>query len=361
MDAELRVLAHEARGGGLPARVGINLRVEHEHLDVHAAGQHAAQALETDVEHRAVAADDPELFVVPAHLIPARADAHGVGGRVLEKRIRPRYEIRIVGIRRGINRRATGRVDDADVFLAINKTCRREHHAQRCAFAASHARSRAADIQQRTLGQHHVREQLLVDELLGRLGHLRVEVPRALIAFQRAVIFLQHRERAVITAGVHALGAALALGRVNEDAEVTRLVALLFIDVPELGRLAKLLAIMLALGFVGNLGEFRFELRLGDDLAEDGGVRALDDARHAGDAILAVEQRNLRRDVGKIAQDARAGGDERAQRAEVGGQFQFGAAVVVRADDAAVEIRDVQDVVGNGYLVDAVGRGDGGG
>src|SRR6187200_2759012 len=107
-----------------------------------------------------------------------------------------------------------------------------------------------------------------------------------------------------------ALGAAFALGRVNEDAEVTRLVALLFIDVPELGRLAELLAIMLALGFVGDFGEFLIQLRFGNDLAEDGGVRTLDDARHAGDAILAVEQRNLRRDVGEVAQDARAGGNE---------------------------------------------------
>ena len=40
----------------------------------------------------------------------------------------------------------------------------------------------------------------------------------------------------------------------------------------------------------------------------------------AGDAILAVEQRNLGRDVEKVAQDARAGGDERAQRGIVRGQ-----------------------------------------
>ena len=116
---------------------------------------------------------------------------------------------------------------------------------------------------------------------------------------------------------------------------------------------------MLALGFVGDLGEFRFELRLGHDLTKDGSVRALDDAGHAGDAILAVQQWNLRRDIGKVAQDARAGGNERAQRGIVRGQFQFGAAVVVRADDAAVEIRDVEDVVGDGDLVDALGGGGG--
>ncbi len=105
----------------------------------------------------------------------------------------------------------------------------------------------------------------------------------------------------MIATGVHTFGAALALGRVNEDAEVTRLVAFLLIDVPELGRLGELLAIMLALGFAGDFGEFLFKLRLGDDLAEDGSVRALDDARYSGDAILAVEQRNLGRDVRKVA------------------------------------------------------------
>ncbi|MEI2724141.1 MAG: hypothetical protein V9H26_11560 [Verrucomicrobiota bacterium] len=55
-----------------------------------------------------------------------------------------------------------------------------------------------------------------------------------------------------------------------------------------------------------------------------------------------------------------AGMNERSVRS-VGGQFQFGAAVVVSADDAAVEIRDVEDVVGDGDLVDAIGRGGGGG
>lgn len=103
MDGELGVLAHKRGGGRLPARVGINLCVEHEHLDVHAAGQHAAQTLETDVEHRAVAADDPEFLVLPTHLIPARADAHRVGGRVLEERIRPRHEIRVVGWSNGFS------------------------------------------------------------------------------------------------------------------------------------------------------------------------------------------------------------------------------------------------------------------
>jgi hypothetical protein len=46
----------------LPARVGINLRIEDEYLNVHAAGQHSA-TLKTNVEHHTVAVDDPELLL----------------------------------------------------------------------------------------------------------------------------------------------------------------------------------------------------------------------------------------------------------------------------------------------------------
>ena len=69
----LGVLAGEARRRGLAAGVGVDLRVQHEHLDVHAAGQQPRQRLEADVEHGAVAADAPDRLVLPAHLVPAHA------------------------------------------------------------------------------------------------------------------------------------------------------------------------------------------------------------------------------------------------------------------------------------------------
>ncbi len=59
----------------------------------------------------------------------------------------------------------------------------------------------------------------------------------------------------------------------------------------------------------------------------------------------------------------RTQGQVRAHHGIVRGQAEFGPAVVLRADDAVVETSDVQDVVGNGHLVDANrrGGGDGGG
>ena len=50
-------LANVAGGAGLAAGVGVDLGVEHQHLDRHAGGQRAGEVLETDVIHRAVTAD----------------------------------------------------------------------------------------------------------------------------------------------------------------------------------------------------------------------------------------------------------------------------------------------------------------
>ena len=112
---------------------------------------------------------------------------------------------------------------------------------------------------------------------------------------------------------------------------------------------------MLTLGGVRDFLQLGLELRLGHDLAEDRGVRTFGHALHAADAVLAVEQRNLGRDVGEVAQHAGAGGDERPQGRSVGGQAEFGGAVVVSTNDAFVEVLHVEDVVGDGNAIDAVG------
>src|SRR5262249_29709001 len=132
------------------------------------------------------------------------------------------------------------------------------------------------------------------------------------------------------------LGAALAFGRVNEDSEITGLLSFLFVDGPILGGFAELLGVVLAGHGILDLGQFRLQFGLGHDFAQDGGVGALGHAFHTADAILAVEQRDLGRDVGEVAQDAGAGGDKRAERAVIGRQFQFGRAVIVGADDALI-------------------------
>ncbi len=181
---------------------------------------HARERLEADIVHGAVAADDPEPLVPPAELIPARAHAHGVGRRVFEERVGPGNLVGIIGIRGGVDGVATGGGHDADVLLAVEEAGGRQHHAQRGGFAASHARTGAAHVQQRPLGEHHVRQSLFVDEFGGRLRHGLVDIPGSLVPLQVLVGLADHLEGVVVAAGIHALGAAFALGGVNEDAEL---------------------------------------------------------------------------------------------------------------------------------------------
>ena len=101
---------------------------------------------------------------------------------------------------------------------------------------------------------------------------------------------------------------------------------------------------MLALSRIGNLRQLRIQLRLRDHLAENGGVRAFRDAFHAPHAMLAVQQRNLGRNVGKITQRTGAGADDRTRRGQVGGQPHLGRTVVVGADDPVVEVLDVDHI-----------------
>ena len=180
MHAHLGVLADVRAGRGLSAGVGIDLRVEHEHLDVHARSEHSGQRLEADVEHRAVAADAPHRFVLPAHLVPARAHAHGVGGRVLEQRVRPRHEVRVVGIRRRVDRVAAGGRDDAPLDRRTWRRWRRTACAAPSPLAAAGARAGAADVDVRLLLEHHVDQQVVVDVLLvGRADLLEVAMALA--------------------------------------------------------------------------------------------------------------------------------------------------------------------------------------
>ena len=57
---------HRAARGGLghlPAGVGIDFRVKHQHVDIASAGQHMIQSAVADVIGPAVAADDPDALL----------------------------------------------------------------------------------------------------------------------------------------------------------------------------------------------------------------------------------------------------------------------------------------------------------
>ena len=148
----------------------------------------------------------------------------------------------------------------------------------------------------------------------------------------------------MIAAGVHALGAALALGGVDEDAELAAAEALFLAHLPVFVGFGPLLAHLLALGFVFDAGKLVFE-RFGlDDLGQDGRVGALRHAVHAADALVGKELGYLGRDVAEIAQRAGSGGNHAARNLHIGFEADFGRAVVVGADNPLVEVGDIDDV-----------------
>ena len=94
---------------------------------------------------------------MPAHLIPAGADAHGIGGSIFKQGVGPGDEVdcRIGG---GVDGVAAGGGDDADVLGPVDKTCSGEEHAEDGSLAATHAGASAADIEKRVGAEHHVDE-----------------------------------------------------------------------------------------------------------------------------------------------------------------------------------------------------------
>ena len=120
VDAHLGVLAGEAGGRGLAAGVGVDLRVEHEDLDVHAAGEHAARATGSRCRtwRRRRRCTRVGLSCQPIWS-QRSAHAHGVGRGVLEQRVGPRHQVRVVGIGRGVDGVAAGGGDDAPLVAVL--------------------------------------------------------------------------------------------------------------------------------------------------------------------------------------------------------------------------------------------------
>ena len=134
-------------------------------------GEHPRERLEADVEHRPVAAEAPQRPVLPAHLVPARAHAHRHRRGVLEQRVGPRHQVRVVRIRRGVDRVAAGGGDDAPL-VAVLGAGGGAHHPQGRPFAAAGAAAGPADVDVRLLLEHHVDQQVVVDVPLVRRAEL---------------------------------------------------------------------------------------------------------------------------------------------------------------------------------------------
>ena len=217
VDAHLGVLAGEAARRGLAAGVGINLGVEHEHLDVHAAGQQPRERLEADVEHGAVAAHAPEGAVLPAHLVPSHPHPDGVGRRILEERVGPGNEVRIVRISRGVDGIAPRGGDDSPLVAVLRAGCR-AHHPQGRALAAPRARAGATCIDVGLLLEHHVDQQVVVDVLLVARAEV-LEIAMALARGGHDLVGLVGHLQGVVIADRDALGAPLALAGVDDDVE----------------------------------------------------------------------------------------------------------------------------------------------
>ena len=147
-------------------------------------------------------------------------------------------------------------------------------------------------------------------------------------------------------ADLHALRAALAVDRVDEDAEAGRCLALACRHLGVLGgvrevRTGRSRPPAPAARCRGKGLDADLEVSLGDGDAQDGGVGAGIDAGHAADALLEQELGDARREAGEVAHRGRAGRDEAARHAGLGRQLAVGDAAAVGRDDRRRELLDV--------------------
>ena len=219
----------------------------------------------------------------------------------------------------------------------------------------------AADEAVGVLAEHHVGQGLLVAILdRGRRAgscrrRCRGGSDRACTRRSASAVALLGHHQGVVALGhanVHALGAALAVVRVDEEAEVGALDALLGGHVAVLGGVDEVLPGRLGgqrrvrLGGGERVDRLRQRgLRLGG--GHDGAVRAGADAGHAAHALLGHELRDQRREAAEVAVAGRGRGDQAAPDALVGGQLDVRDAASVGVDDRRVEVLDVRgDVEG---------------
>ena len=278
--------------------------------------------------------------------------AYGRG--VLEQRVRPRHQVRVVRIGRGVDRVAAGGGDDAPL-VAVLRAGRGAHHPQGRALAAAGARAGPAGVDVRLLLEHHVDEQVVADVLLVD-GPDVLEVAVALARLGHDLVGLGDHLQGVVVADGDALGAALALGRVDDDLEHAADAAPSSCRRRSTSWSSTTASRYISRSASGMVCELLLPLGLGEHLAEDGGVGALGHAVHAAGAVLGMYSGISGAMLLKSRSVAVPAGTSERASGQVGGQVVLAVALLVAADDALVEVGDVEHRQAD-QLVGAVDEG----
>ena len=271
-------------------------------------------------------------------MIPTGAHAHRIGRAILKERVGPGDAPRVVGVGAAIDGGAAGGVDNADVLLARLEGDGGHPHAQRGRFATTGARTSAAHIEQTAVGQHHVNQHAVADKAFRGVGQATEEVEGVTVLGHCLIFFFDHFQRVVtqVSADLDALGAAFALGRVDENAEIAAAARFLFLRhrVKLVGN-SPLLAQPIGMTILSL--QRQIQHRRLNHFAQNGRVRAFGDTGHTTDTVVMVKFGNFRRDIGKVAQHTRAGRNQRPGDANIGGQPII-IAFVIRAHDPLIKI-----------------------
>ena len=212
------------------------------------------------------------------------------------------------------------------------------HHAQRRPLAAAGAGAGPAGVEcVCSLSIMSISRLSLM--YLSLLGPDVLEVAMALAGVDHHLVGLGDHLQSVVVADGDALGAALALARVDDDLEHAAGAAPSSCRRRSTSWSSTTAAETSSRSSASGMRlELLLELGLGQDLAEDGRVGALGHAVHAAGAVLGDVLRDFRRDVAEVAERGGAGRDQRAGQGQVGRQVLLAVAFLVAADDALVEV-----------------------
>ncbi len=165
---------------------------------------------------------------MPAHLIPAQANADGIGRAIFKQAVGPGDQVGVVGVGAAVNGVTAGGGDNPHVLPAVFIAQGSQPHANDRGFATAGAGAGPPDVKHALLREHHVYGHPLVDKFLWGRRELAEEVNTFLVNGNGVVFLLNHLQGVVaqVGAGFNTLGAPLAFGRIDEDAEQPRFLPL---------------------------------------------------------------------------------------------------------------------------------------